>query len=166
MRSGQKGKTCSCAWIHEAHLSNREGSLLRFDSGNTPSRGTGLAVDSTSIIYNDHPASHNMSPFGETNMPQVNQPADESKKSWAINPRSRIRKKPHRNRPWPAAPTRRRSRLSPPNRSPARKGNRAVKAVSPEAKNRRGSFLAVLLAELRGVLGVTAKAPHGRIDAW
>lgn len=38
-----------------------------------------FADDFESIIYNDRPSKHDMSPFGETNMPQVNQPHKKSK---------------------------------------------------------------------------------------
>jgi hypothetical protein len=38
-----------------------------------------IFADLASIIYNTRPAGHHQRPFGETDMPQVNQPAEESK---------------------------------------------------------------------------------------
>jgi hypothetical protein len=48
--------------------------------------------DVTSFIYNRHHTSHNTHPFGETNMPQVNQPADESKIMGDKSPKSNQKK--------------------------------------------------------------------------
>lgn len=49
-------------------------------------------MEIASIIYNDRPGKHNMNSFGETNMPQVNQPAEESQNMGDKSPKSNQKK--------------------------------------------------------------------------
>jgi len=46
----------------------------------------------TSIIYNDRPGRHDPDAFGETNMPQVNEPAEESQNMGDKSPKSNQKK--------------------------------------------------------------------------
>jgi len=51
-----------------------------------------LRDDFASIIYNDRPGKHDMSPFGETNMPQVNEPTEESQDMGDKSPKANQKK--------------------------------------------------------------------------
>jgi hypothetical protein len=51
-----------------------------------------LPEDFASIIYNDRPGKHDSLPFGETNMPQVSQPAEEIKIMGDRSPKSNQKK--------------------------------------------------------------------------
>src|ERR1017187_4340874 len=79
--------------------------------------------DFTSFIYNDRPAKHDAAPFGENYMPQASQSANQGLLLWVIDPRSRTRKKPTRNRLKPTAPARRKKRPKPPSRRPSKSGS-------------------------------------------
>jgi hypothetical protein len=51
-----------------------------------------LPEDFASVIYNDRSGKHDMRPFGETNMPQVNQPAEKIKVMGDKSPKSNQKK--------------------------------------------------------------------------
>ncbi len=51
-----------------------------------------LPFETESIIYNDNPGGQDMSPFGETDMPQVNQPRKKNKTMGDRSPKSNQKK--------------------------------------------------------------------------
>jgi hypothetical protein len=80
-----------------------------------------LRRDLVSIIYNHRPGTHDVSAFGETNMPQVSQPAEETKIMGDRSPKSNQKKS-----------TQKQSKAS----SDDQKKKQAVAAKSAAAKNR------------------------------
>src|SRR5688572_14616396 len=79
--------------------------------------------DFASIIYIHRAGTQNNNPFGETYMPEVNQPAEEYQKLWETDPRRVTKRKPHRITPKPTALIKRKKRPLPSNRPPARRSN-------------------------------------------
>lgn len=100
-----------------------------------------LPEDSASIIYNHHPGEHNRDPFGETEMPQVNQPSRRKIKLWAIDPQNPTRRNRIRSSPRQTAPTKGRRMPWLPSPPPPGKINHPPVAVSPDANQERHIFL-------------------------